>query len=183
MADLLRRAEKYVNTEEAMAARRQKISWSGHRVEKGEYSRSAPEKKEKRKERSELPKDDLRHKLSKGEEYPKRGTPIPNYKILTPLLESRRRILAVEKEQVLIQWPAPLRSPTEKRDTNKYCQYHQDHRHDMEECMLLKNQIKYLICKGHLREYVDREAPRRRKKHKEESTQRAEEPQTGGVIH
>ncbi|GAV67027.1 hypothetical protein CFOL_v3_10536, partial [Cephalotus follicularis] len=72
MADLLRRAEKYVNAEEAMAARKQKISWSGHQVEKGEHSRTVSRKKEKRKERSELLTDNLGHKLSKRED-PQKG--------------------------------------------------------------------------------------------------------------
>ncbi|GAV62431.1 hypothetical protein CFOL_v3_05954 [Cephalotus follicularis] len=38
MIDLLRRAEKYVNAKEAMAARKQKTSWSGHQAKKGEHS-------------------------------------------------------------------------------------------------------------------------------------------------
>ncbi|GAV64247.1 hypothetical protein CFOL_v3_07765 [Cephalotus follicularis] len=95
MADLLRRAEKYVNAEEAMAARKQKTSRSGHQAKKG--------KKEKRKDMSELPKDDLRHKLSKREESPKRGAPIPTYNNFAPLLEMRTRILTVEKDKVPIQ--------------------------------------------------------------------------------
>ncbi|GAV67869.1 hypothetical protein CFOL_v3_11373 [Cephalotus follicularis] len=77
MDDLLRRAEKYANVKEAMAARKQKTSWSGHQVEKEEHSRSAPGKKQKRKERSELSKDDLRHKRSWKEESPKKGGTIP----------------------------------------------------------------------------------------------------------
>ncbi|GAV65623.1 hypothetical protein CFOL_v3_09138 [Cephalotus follicularis] len=57
MADMLRRAEKYVNAEEEMAARKQKMPWSGHQEKKGEHSWNTPGKKEKRKERSELSKE------------------------------------------------------------------------------------------------------------------------------
>ncbi|GAV63263.1 hypothetical protein CFOL_v3_06783 [Cephalotus follicularis] len=103
MADLLRRAERYINAEEGMAARKQKISWSDHQVEKGEHSRNAPGKKEKRKERYELHKDDLRHKLSKREDSSKGGAPILAYNNFAPLLESRTKILAVEKDKVPIQ--------------------------------------------------------------------------------
>ncbi|GAV64745.1 hypothetical protein CFOL_v3_08260, partial [Cephalotus follicularis] len=108
MADLLRRAEKYVNAEEAMTARKQKTSWSGHQAEKEEHSRSAPEKKQKRNERSKLVKDDLRHKLSRREESPKRGASIPTYNNFAPLLETHTRILVVEKDKVPIQWPTLL---------------------------------------------------------------------------
>ncbi|GAV58749.1 LOW QUALITY PROTEIN: hypothetical protein CFOL_v3_02282, partial [Cephalotus follicularis] len=49
-----------------------------------------------------------------------------------------------------IQWPAPMRSSADKRDTEKYCRYHRDHGHNTEECRHLKNRIEDLICKGHL---------------------------------
>ncbi|GAV83718.1 hypothetical protein CFOL_v3_27164 [Cephalotus follicularis] len=58
-----------------MAARKQKTSWSGHQEEKGKHSRNAPGKKQKRKERSELHRDDLRHKLSRREESPPLRSP------------------------------------------------------------------------------------------------------------
>ncbi|GAV66140.1 hypothetical protein CFOL_v3_09650 [Cephalotus follicularis] len=144
MTGLLRRVEKYINAEEALQARKQKTSWSDH---------------QKRKWGPELTEDDLRHKLSKRENSPKRGSPIPNYKSFAPLLETRTRILVVEKEKVPIQWPPPLRIPVDKRDSSKYCRYHRDHGHDMEDYRQLKNQIEDLIRKGHPRKYVNRDAP------------------------
>ncbi|GAV79587.1 hypothetical protein CFOL_v3_23052, partial [Cephalotus follicularis] len=74
-----------------------------------------------------------------------------------------------------IQWPVPMRSSPEKKDTEKYFQYHRDHVHDTEECRHLKNQIEDLIRKGHLRKYVDRNAPQERRKSKEEAPQQPEE--------
>ncbi|GAV61359.1 hypothetical protein CFOL_v3_04886, partial [Cephalotus follicularis] len=70
-----------------------------------------------------------------------------------------------------IQWPAPLRSPANKRDSSKYCRYHRDHGHDTEECRQLKNQIEDLIHKGHLRKYVDGDASQGRRKRREEAPQ------------
>ncbi|GAV88967.1 hypothetical protein CFOL_v3_32388 [Cephalotus follicularis] len=84
MVDLLRSAKRYINAEKGITARKQKTSQSGHQVEKGEHSQNAPGKEEKRKERSELRKDDLRHKLSKREESPRGGAPIPAYNSFTP---------------------------------------------------------------------------------------------------
>ncbi|GAV70643.1 hypothetical protein CFOL_v3_14141, partial [Cephalotus follicularis] len=82
-----------------------------------------------------------------------------------------------------IQWPAPLRSVLEKKDSDKYCRYHCDHCHDIEECMHLKNQIEDLIRKGHLRKYVDKNSPQQRKERREEASQQPEEQQLRGVIH
>ncbi|GAV61740.1 hypothetical protein CFOL_v3_05266, partial [Cephalotus follicularis] len=77
----------------------------------------------------------------------------------------------------LIQWPAPLRSSAEKRDTNKYCQYHHDQEHGTKDCKHLKNQIEDLIRKYHLRKYVDRDAPQERRERKEQALQQEEEQQ------
>ncbi|GAV79030.1 hypothetical protein CFOL_v3_22495 [Cephalotus follicularis] len=159
MADLLKRAEKYVNAEEEMAARKQKTPWSSHQEEKGEHSRNALRKKEKRKERYELSKEDLGHKLSRRDDSPRGGATIPSYNNFAPLLDTRTRILAVEKDKVPIQWPEKMKSPAEKKEVEKYCRYHRDNGHDTEECRQLKNQIEDLIRKGHLRKYVDKDSP------------------------
>ncbi|GAV57605.1 hypothetical protein CFOL_v3_01142, partial [Cephalotus follicularis] len=54
MAELLKRAERYVNAEEEMLARKQKAPWTGQQEENREHSRNAPERREKRKGRSDL---------------------------------------------------------------------------------------------------------------------------------
>ncbi|GAV66258.1 LOW QUALITY PROTEIN: hypothetical protein CFOL_v3_09768, partial [Cephalotus follicularis] len=68
----------------------------------------------------------------------------------------------------------------------KYYRYHRDHGHDTEECRQLKNQIEDLIRKGHMRKYVDRDAPGRREQGREEAPRQQEEQQQQqprGVIH
>ncbi|GAV71482.1 hypothetical protein CFOL_v3_14976, partial [Cephalotus follicularis] len=59
----------------------------------------------------------------------------------------------------------------------KYCRYHRDHDHDTEECRQLKNHIEDLIRKGHLRKYVDRDAPQGRREQRREETPRQQEEQ------
>ncbi|GAV65292.1 hypothetical protein CFOL_v3_08807, partial [Cephalotus follicularis] len=76
------------------------------------------------------------------------------------------------------QCPEKLRTPAENRNVEKYCRYHRDHGHDTEECRQLKNQIEDLIRKGHLRKYVDRDAPQgRREQRREEAPRQLEEQQ------
>ncbi|GAV72592.1 hypothetical protein CFOL_v3_16080 [Cephalotus follicularis] len=188
MADMLKRAERYINAEEEMAGRKQKTPSFGHQEEKREHSRNAPERKEKRKERSDLTKEDLRHKLSRREGSSRGGAPIPSYNTFAPLLDTRTRILVVEQDKVPFQWPEKLRIPAENRNVEKYCRYHHDHGHDTEECRQLKNQIEDLIRKGHLRKYVDRDAPQgRREQRREEAPwqqeERQEQQQPRGAIH
>ncbi|GAV78231.1 hypothetical protein CFOL_v3_21699, partial [Cephalotus follicularis] len=70
----------------------------------------------------------------------------------------------------------------------KYFRYHRDHGHDTEDYRQLKNQIEDLIRKGHLRKYVDRDAPqgRREQRIKEappQQEERQEQQQPRGVIH
>ncbi|GAV61395.1 hypothetical protein CFOL_v3_04922 [Cephalotus follicularis] len=187
MAELLKRAERYVNAEEEMVARKQKTPWSGHQEERREHSRNAPERREKRKERSDLSKEDLRHKLSRREGTSRGGAPIPSYNTFAPLLDTRTRILVVEQDKVPFQWPEKLRTPTENRNVEKYYRYHRDHDHDTEECRQLKNQIEDLIRKGHLRMYVDRDGPQGRREQRREEVPRQQEEQQQqqprGVIH
>ncbi|GAV57529.1 hypothetical protein CFOL_v3_01066, partial [Cephalotus follicularis] len=75
------------------------------------------------------------------------------------------------------QWPEKMRATAENKSVEKYCRYHRDHGHNTEECRQLKNQIEDLIRKGHLRKYVDRDAPQGRREQRREETPRQQEEQ------
>ena len=64
------------------------------------------------------------------------------------------KILTQIKDEHYLKWPRPLHSSPNIRDKNKYCQFHKDHGHNIEDCRDLKEQIEELIRKGKLQKYV-----------------------------
>ena len=61
--------------------------------------------------------------------------------------------MEIEDQEDLCR-PNPMRAPSIKRDKRKYCCYHRDHGHDIEEYRQLKDEIKVLIRRGQLNKYV-----------------------------
>ena len=50
-----------------------------------------------------------------------------------------------------------MKGDPNKRNQNKYCRFHRDHKHDTDECFDLKQQIKNLIRQGKLRNFLGRD--------------------------
>ena len=67
------------------------------------------------------------------------------------------KILIQIKDENYLKWPRPLHSSPHIYDKNKYCRFHKDHGHYMEDCWDLKEQIEELIQKGKLQKYVKKE--------------------------
>nr|GEX89332.1 hypothetical protein [Tanacetum cinerariifolium] len=66
----------------------------------------------------------------------------------TPLTRTPKEILAAEANK--FQPPPPMVTPVEKRNGNKFCDFHNDKGHSTDECMQLKKQIKELVRAGKL---------------------------------
>ena len=47
-----------------------------------------------------------------------------------------------------------MRSDLTKRDNTRYCEFHRDHGHRMDDCIQLRKEIEYLIRCGYLRRFV-----------------------------
>ena len=47
-----------------------------------------------------------------------------------------------------------MRTDPTKRDNTKYFEFHRDHRHQTDDCIQLRKEIKYLIRRGYLRHYI-----------------------------
>nr|GEY94542.1 hypothetical protein [Tanacetum cinerariifolium] len=65
-----------------------------------------------------------------------------------PLTRTPKEILTAEAGK--FQPPPPMVTPVEKRSSNKFCDFHNDKRHNTDECMQLKKQIEELVRAGKL---------------------------------
>ena len=56
----------------------------------------------------------------------------------TPLNASLDQVLMQIKDDPSLKWPEKMKGDPNKRNKNKYCCFHRDHGHDMDECYDLK---------------------------------------------
>ena len=61
----------------------------------------------------------------------------------------------VAKQTEVFKRPDPLHGDLSKMNQNKYCRYHKDVGHTMEECITLKDEIEKLIRRGYLQDYIN----------------------------
>ncbi|GJS75407.1 reverse transcriptase domain-containing protein [Tanacetum coccineum] len=87
----------------------------------------------------------------------------------TLLTKSPKEILALDKGK--FKTPPPMITPVEKRNNNKFCEFHGEVGHNTNECMHLKRQIKELIKAGKLSHVIkelkqdsDKDQPKAAKK-------------------
>nr|GEY94136.1 reverse transcriptase domain-containing protein [Tanacetum cinerariifolium] len=83
----------------------------------------------------------------------------------TPLTRTPKEILAAEANK--FQPPPPMVTLVEKRNNNKFCDFHNDKGHNTNECMQLKKQIEELVRAGKLSHLI------------KEIKQGREQPKTG----
>ncbi|XP_057969571.1 uncharacterized protein LOC131158730 [Malania oleifera] len=167
MGELMARAQKYINLEEMMDTRGNRIELKrkGNSHEMGESSRST-----KRQETSTLltsPK--IRGQSSKFSTY-------------TPLNVSCFEILMQIRKKNYVSWPELMRTYLHKRNMSKFCQFHRDHRHDTEECIQLKKEIKALMKRGYLSRFIKKEDPQREPREQRRPNRNEKEEQVIGEI-
>ncbi|XP_030964425.1 uncharacterized protein LOC115985645 [Quercus lobata] len=138
MAEMLLKAQKYMNVKDALAAIKD--------VEKpGDKAKKEDDRRGQKRERPDCRNNDgNRRKDDKG----------PWTVRFTPLVMSVDKILTQVKDEHYLKWQRPLHSSPNVCDKNKYCRFHKDHGHNTEDCRDLKEQIEELIRKGKLQKYV-----------------------------
>ncbi|XP_027120344.2 uncharacterized protein [Coffea arabica] len=75
---------------------------------------------------------------------------------LTPLNTIRSRVLSMMEQNNLEKAPLKMFGSRDKRNSNLYCLYHRDIRHETEDCNDLKKEIENLIRQGHLKQFIRR---------------------------
>ena len=158
MAEVLVKAEKYINGEEALISK--KGSSSTHKEKSGT---------DKRRGQSPKRQSDLKRSPKKdGERSPKRRGNLRD-RLGPPQLERRQRYspqrftsLTTSVSQVLrevrnkqfLRWPTQMKSDPATRDNTRYCEFHRDYGHHTDDCIQLKKEIEYLIQRGYLRRFI-----------------------------
>ncbi|XP_062089433.1 uncharacterized protein LOC133795966 [Humulus lupulus] len=78
----------------------------------------------------------------------------PRFTNYTALVDSKAEVCQASHTTVPFRQPTPIRKDIIKRDTTKFCHFHNDYSHDTIGCNQLKDEIEFLIRQGHLRRYV-----------------------------
>ncbi|XP_050290047.1 uncharacterized protein LOC126728226 [Quercus robur] len=127
MLDVLYRATKYVNAEDALLAH---------------------EEKPKKRERQEEAWQDRGRKMARtGDKRDNRRSKPPTRRFtnFTPLNTPINQVLIQIKDEGALTFPGKLKGDPNKRPRDKYCHFHQDHNHDTSDCYDLKQQIEAFI--------------------------------------
>ncbi|XP_030941782.1 uncharacterized protein LOC115966754 [Quercus lobata] len=139
MTDVLYRATKYMNAEDALLAH---------------------EEKPKKRERQEDTRQDRGRKVARtGDQRDERHPRPPTGKFtnFTPLTAPIDQVLMQIKDEEALTFPGKLKGDPNKRSRDKYCRFHRDHGHDTANCYHLKQRIEALIRQGKLQRFVSKE--------------------------
>jgi hypothetical protein len=113
----------------------------------------APKPKEEKNPRKGEKKSGL---LFKSE--PRKAEP-PRFQqeVFTPLNASFTEVFMAIKWDPTFRWPPKIRTDPYKWDQNKFCEYHEDHRHSIEDYMFLCREIENFVRNGKLVKFLTQE--------------------------
>ena len=162
MAEVLAKAEKYINGKEALISKKE--SSSTHKEKSGtdkrrgrSPKRQRDQEKSPRKDRERSPKrrGNLRDRLGPPQfERRRRYSP----QRFTPLTASVSQVLREVLNEQFLRWPTQMKSDPTARDNTKYYEFHRDYGHHTDDCIQLKREIEYLIRRGYLRRFISLES-------------------------
>ena len=154
MAEVLTKAEKYINGEEALISKkdssstRKEKSATDKRRGRSPWRQSDQEKSpSKERERSPKRRGNLRDRLGPPQSERRRRYSPQRF---TPLTASVSQVLHEVRNEQFLRWPTQMKSDPATRDNTKYCEFHRDYGHRTNNCIQLKREIEYLIQRGYL---------------------------------
>ena len=53
-----------------------------------------------------------------------------------------------------VKWPKEMKALDSFQNPNRWCDFHNDHVHKMEDCVALRIEVNELLKKGHLQEFL-----------------------------
>ena len=145
MAEVLAKAEKYINGEEALMSKR---GSSSARKEKSKDEKKRDRSPRRRRDRDKSPR---RKREDKDLSLKRRGnvrdllgpSQTELYSLyppqqFTPLTASVSQVLYEVQYEEFLRWPSQMKMDPAKRDMTKYCEFHKDHGHRIDDCIQLK---------------------------------------------
>ena len=177
MAEVLAKAEKYINGEEALISK--KGSSSTHKEKSGtDKRRGRSPKRQSNRERSPK-KDGERSPKSHGNLRDRLGPPqherrqCYSPRKFTPLTASISQVLCEVRNEQFLTWPTQMKSDPATRENTRYCEFHGDYGHSTDDCIQLKREIEYLIRRGYLRLFI---APKNQSQNQAQNQALAQQP-------
>ena len=158
MAEVLAKAEKYINGEEALISKRGSSSTHKEKSRTDKQRERSP-KRQRDRERSRR-RDRERSSKRRGRVRDRLGPPQPELRQqysprqFTPMTAIVSQVLREVQHEKFLRWPSQMRSNPTKRDNTRYCEFHRDHGHRTDNCIQLRKEIEYLIRRGYLRLYI-----------------------------
>ena len=158
MAEVLAKAENYINGEEALiskressSTRKEKSTTDKRRVRSPKRQNDQEKSPRKDRERSPKRRGNLRDRLGPPQfERRRRYSP----QRFTPLTALVSQVLHEVWNEQFLRWPTQMKSDPATRDNTKYCEFHRDYGHRTDNCIRLKREIEYLIQRGYLRRFI-----------------------------
>ncbi|GFZ01925.1 hypothetical protein Acr_15g0005340 [Actinidia rufa] len=152
LSALQSKADKYIAAEELAEAKRRRRGKDDHKRKEPDTRRNDYREET----RYKRPDQDPKRSNNRRPRTPPRR---PEF-ILPPLNAPVAQVLSEIKHEEFVKWPGKIKTDPQKRNRNKYCEFHRDHGHNTEDCFQLKEQIADLIKRGYLRKYItDRPPP------------------------
>ncbi|GFY91128.1 hypothetical protein Acr_07g0013240 [Actinidia rufa] len=137
LSALQSKVDKYIAVEELAEAKRRRRG-------KDDHKRKEPDTRRinyREETRYKRPDRDPKRSIDRRPRTPPRR---PEF-ILPPLNAPVAQVLSKIKHEEFVKWPGKIKTDPQKRNRNKYCEFHRDHGHNTEDCFQLKEQN----CRSH----------------------------------